>query len=57
MGNPFDDTWKYFYPLVTLKNLLAKVGLKVVARFDLPGHQIGSSKRGRQFLTWQNFIF
>jgi hypothetical protein len=51
MGHPFDDIWKYFYTLVTLTDLLAKVGLKIVTRFDLPGHQGGSRKLGRQFLT------
>jgi hypothetical protein len=50
MGHPFDDTWKYFYTLVTFTDLLARVGLKVAARFDLPGHRVGSRKHEKQFL-------
>jgi len=56
IGHPFDDTWMYFYTPATLANLLAKVGLKVVARFDLPGHQVGSSKIVKRFLTWSEFF-
>ncbi|MGA7579042.1 MAG: class I SAM-dependent methyltransferase [Desulfobaccales bacterium] len=57
IGHHFPDTWMYFYTPVTLTNLLAKVGLKVVERFYLPGHQVGSRKLGKNFLTWSEFYF
>ncbi len=57
IGHHFDDTWMYFYTPVTLTNLLAKVGLKVVARIDLPGHQVGSRKLVKRFLTFSEFYF
>jgi SAM-dependent methyltransferase len=55
MGRSFDDTWMYFYTPATLKNLLTKAGLKVVGRLDLPGHQVGSQKFLKQFVTWSEF--
>ena len=55
MGHHFDDTWMYFYTPASLEKMLNKAGMHVAARFDLPGHQIGSPKFWRRLLTRTEF--
>jgi SAM-dependent methyltransferase len=55
MGHPFDDTWMYFYTPRSMEKILNQAGLNVVDRIDLPGHQIGSSKLSRRFITIAEF--
>jgi SAM-dependent methyltransferase len=55
MGCRFDESWMYFYTPSTLAKLLLKANLKVVARFDLPGSQVGANNRVRRAITWLEF--
>jgi hypothetical protein len=38
-------------------SLRYSTSLEMPVGFDLPGHQVGSRKLGRQFLTWSEFYF
>ena len=55
IGHHFDDTWMYFYTPATLEKMLNKAGMHVAARFDLPGHQIGSPNLWPRLLTRTEF--
>jgi hypothetical protein len=45
----------YFYTPATLEKMINKAGMHVAARFDLPGHQIGSPNLWPRFLTRMEF--
>lgn len=55
IGHHFDDTWMYFYTPATLEKMLNKAGMQVAARFDMPGHQIGSPNLWPRLLTRTEF--
>ncbi len=55
IGHHFADTWMYFYTPATLEKMLNKAGMHVAARFDLPGHQIGSPHLWPRLLTRTEF--
>jgi SAM-dependent methyltransferase len=55
MGHRFCETWMYFYTPETLEKMLYKAGLRVIAGFGLPGHQVGGQRLGAKLLTWSEF--
>ena len=52
----FDDTWMYFYTPKSLEKILNKAGMKLVARFGLPGHRIGSKNYFARIITTAEFV-
>jgi len=55
MGHAFGETFLYFYTPTTLEKILGKIGMRVINRIDLPGHQIGSRKILSRAMTWAEF--